>query len=195
VLAVLVAGFAAFASSVAATAWTPPPAAQRVLVGGMPYSEVAPGPDGAAQIHAAIDIAAPPKVVWSVMNDCRYFKRLIANAVDCRIVQGDAERAGWDVRETVTAPGLFVPTIHNVYRSEYQPYSRIRFRKAGGNLKVEDGEWRLEALNNGAATRVIYENLLNANIFAPAPLVRAGMRKDTAGALAALRQVTLSVWR
>jgi hypothetical protein len=115
--------------------------------------------------------------------------------IDCRILQGDAGRGGWDVRETVTKGGLFIPTIHNVYRSDYQPYSLIRFRKAGGDLRVEEGEWRLEALNGGAGTRVIYVNLVAANILAPAPLVREGLRRDTAKVLANLRRESLSAPR
>jgi hypothetical protein len=179
----------------AAFAWAPDAGQQRSLVGGKTVSEVSAADDGAGLIHAAIDIAAPPKVVWTVMNDCRIIRKLITSAVDCRILQGDAGRGGWDVRETVTKGGFFVPTIHNVYRSDYQPYSLIRFRKAGGDLRVEEGEWRLEALNGGAGTRVIYVNLVAANILAPGPLVREGMRKDTAKVLVNLRRESLAVAR
>jgi hypothetical protein len=178
-----------------ALAWAPDAGQQRLLVGGKTVSEVFPGNDGAGLIHAAIDIAAPPKVVWSVMNDCRYIPRLITSVIDCRILQGDAGRGGWDVRETVTKGGFFIPTIHNVYRSDYQPYSVIRFRKAGGNLRIEEGEWRLEALNGGAGTRVIYVNLVAADIMAPASLVRDGLRRDTAKVLGNLRRESLAAPR
>ncbi len=178
----------------AALAWAPDPGQQRVLVGGKAVSEVSAADDGAGLIHAAIDIPAPPKVVWSVMNDCRLIRKLITTAVDCRILQGDAD-AGWDVRETVTKGSFFIPSIHNIYRSDYQPYSLIRFRKAGGDLRVEEGEWRLEALNGGTGTRVIYVNLVAANILAPASLVREGMRKDTAKVLVNLRRESLAVAR
>jgi hypothetical protein len=179
----------------AAFAWAPDAGQQQLLVGGKTVSEVSAADDGAGLIHAAIDIAAPPKIVWAVMNDCRFIRRLITSAVDCRILQGDAGRGGWDVRETVTKGGFFIPTIHNIYRSDYQPYSLIRFRKAGGDLRVEEGEWRLEALNGGAGTRVIYVNLVAANIRVPAPLVREGMRKDTAKVLVNLRRESLAVAR
>jgi hypothetical protein len=178
-----------------ALAWAPDPGQQRLLVGGKTVSEVSAADDGAGLIHAAIDIPAPPKVVWSVMNDCRFIRKLITTAVDCRILQGDAGSGGWDVRETVTKGSFFIPTIHNIYRSDYQPYSLIRFRKAGGDLRVEEGEWRLEALNGGSGTRVIYVNLVAANILAPASLVREGMRKDTAKVLVNLRRESLAVAR
>jgi hypothetical protein len=184
----------ALANPCAALAWAPDAGQQRLLTSGKTISEAFPGEDGAALLHAAIDIAAPPKVVWTVMNDCRYIRRLITSAVDCRTLQGDAER-GWDIKETVTKGSFFIPSIHNVYRSDYQPYTLIRFRKAGGNLKVEEGEWRLEPLNGGAGTRVIYVNLVAADILAPAALVREGLRKDTAKVLVNLRRESLAAPR
>ena len=191
---VLVAGAVALAAGPAA-AWAPDASAMRNLGSGQPYSEVAAADDGAGLIHAVIDIPAPPKTVWMVMNDCRYIRRLITSAIDCHVVEGDASRSGWDIKETVTKGNFFIPTIHNIYRSDYQPYSVIRFRKAGGDLKVEQGEWRLESLNGGAGTRVIYENRIAANIMAPAPLVREGLRKDTAKVLANLRRESLAAPR
>ena len=163
----------------------------RALSAGQPYSEVSSAADGAGLIHAVIDVPAPPKLVWTVMNDCRVIQKLITSAQSCRVIQGDADHGGWDVKETVTKGYLFIPSIHNVYRSDYQPYSLIRFRKAGGDLKVEQGEWRLEALNNGSATRVYYENLVAADIMLPASLVREGMRRDTAKVLVNLRKEVL----
>jgi hypothetical protein len=85
-----------------------------------------------------------------------------------------------------------MPTVHNVFRSDYQPYSVIRFRKAGGDLKVEDGEWLLQPLNGGTATRVIYINHVDANILAPAALVRAVMRRDTPKVMVNLRRESLA---
>ena len=192
---VIVATLTALAGATLAHAWSPPANAAQILASGKAYAEVSAGADGAGLIRAAIDIPAPPKLVWSVMNDCRYIRKLIASAIVCRVLQGDAEHLGWDIKETVTKGGFFVPSIHNVYRSDYQPYSLIRFKKAGGNLRVEDGSWRLESLNNGAGVRVIYENLVAADILAPAALVREAMRKDTAKVLANLRSVSLSAPR
>ncbi len=176
----------------AATAWAPDIGQQAVLVSGRPFSEVIPSTDGAGQIQAAIDIAAPPKIVWTVMNDCSGMNRIVLSMTSCKVLSGDS-RNGWDIREQITKGNFFVPTIRNVVRNDYQPYSLIRFRKAGGDLKSEEGEWRLEPLNGGTATRVIYVNRVAANITAPAPLVREGMKRDTAKVLVNLRRVCIQV--
>ncbi len=175
-------------------AWSPSIGDQAVLTSGKPFSQVLSSTEGAVQIQAAVDIAAPPKTVWTVMNDCRGLDRIVTSMTSCQVLQGD-QRRGWDVREQVTKGNIFVPTIHNVVHNDYRPYSLIRFRKAGGDLKIEEGEWRLEPLDGGTATRVIYVNRVAANIHAPAVLVREGMKRDTAKVLVNLRRVCLEVAR
>ena len=184
-------GLTAIAGTLLATtsalAWAPTAEVQRSLLRGQAWAEVLPDTDGADLIHAAIDIAAPPKTVWTVMTDCRMAPRLVTSSTSCKVTQIDQQH-GWDVREQVTRGNLFVPSIRNVVREDFQPYSLIRFHKVGGDLPIEEGEWRLLALNGGAGTRVIYINSVAANIIAPAGLVRIGMRRDTSKVLVNLRR-------
>ena len=175
----------------AASAWAPDMKVDRQLRQGQAWAEVLPDRDGAGLIHAAIDIAAPPKTVWSIMTDCRLAAKLVSSVTSCKVLQSDP-RAGWDVREQVTRGGLFFPSLRNVFRSDYQPFSLIRFHRLAGDLKIEEGEWRLEALNGGAATRVIYVNRVAVNLFAPAFLVRAGIKHDTPQVLLNLRRESLA---
>lgn len=172
-------------------AWAPTAVTQKTLARGQAWAEVLPDTEGAALIRAAVDIAAPPSTVWAVMTDCRLAGRFIADLASCTVLQGD-QRRGWDVRDQYSRGNLFLPDIHNVVRSEYQPYSLIRFKKAGGDLQIEDGEWRLESLNGGAGTRVIYINRVKANLLVPAPLVRAGLRGSTPKVLMNLKRESLA---
>lgn len=171
--------------------WSPPDSAAGDLKQGKAFSEVASAPDGAVLIHAAVDIPAPPRVIWEVMSDCRYATQLVVTVTSCKILHADPSHTS-DVRETVTRGNLFLPTIHNVVREEYEPYRSIRFQKAGGNLKQEQGEWRLTPVGAGAITRVTYENLVAADILAPASMVRSAMKNDTAKVLMNLRRVSLA---
>jgi hypothetical protein len=187
-LAALVAGL-----SIApmAWAWAPAASSEHELKGGRPVSEVQAAPDGAVLIHAAIDIAAPPKVVWTVMNDCNKANKLVVTVISCKILQSDPAH-GTEVRETVTSGNLVVPTIHNVVRETLQPYSLIRFEKAGGNLTQESGQWRLIPTDGGAGTRVIYENLVGVDIMVPASMVRVAMRKDCAKVMINIKREALA---
>lgn len=165
--------------------------AQHTLTQGRPWSDVSSSTEGASVIRGAVDINAPQKLVWQVMNDCRAAQRMITTMTSCKTLDGDM-RQGWDVREQITRGNMFVPTIRNVVRNDYQPYSLIRFHRVGGDLRIEEGEWRLQPLNGGAGTRVIYTNRVAANISAPSFLVRAGLKADTAKVLGSLRRETLA---
>jgi uncharacterized protein YndB with AHSA1/START domain len=171
--------------------WAPTAATEKALRDGGAWTEVLADTEGAALIRAAVDIPAPPQTVWTVMTDCRLTFKMIADLTSCTVLEGD-QRKGWDVREQVTHGNIFLPDIHNVVHSDYQPYSLIRFRRVGGNLKIEDGEWRLEPLDGGAGTRVIYINRVKADILAPAFLVRAGIRSSTPKVLLALRRESVA---
>ncbi len=190
IVSLLIAAVAAPAAraSAAVAPWEPDSGAQAMLRSGGAYADVSAQPQGVGLIHAAIDIAAAPQQVWRVMTDCREAPKLIASADPCRVLQAGP---GWDIREQVTHGGWFVPTLHNVYRSDYQPFNLIRFHRVGGDLKVEDGEWRLEPLDGGRATRVIYVNRVQAPILAPDFLVREGLRRDTPKVLLNLRRESL----
>lgn len=159
-----------------------PPSAEKTLAAGKPWVVVSPSGDAAA-IHGAIDIDAPPQKVWAVLIDCAQARKVIANLTVCRVLQ---KGPNWDVREQVSQGNMFVPTIRNVVRADYTPYSRITFRRTGGDLKAMQGEWRLEP--RGAGTRVIYVNRVSAEIKLPAEVVRAGMKTDCGKVLVNLRK-------
>lgn len=163
-----------------------PAAAEPTLKAGKAWVVVTPSGDAAA-ILGAIDIAAPPRKVWDTMTNCELAKKMIANLIVCRTLQ---QGGGWDVREQVTKGNLFIPTLRNVIRSDYQPYSRIAFRRIDGDIPVMQGEWILQPLNGGKGTRVIYRNRVKAPIKAPAAVVRAGMKADCAKVLMNLKRMS-----
>lgn len=173
-----------------ALAWTPSAADAAALQGGQAVVEAASAQQNAVSIRGAIDVAAPARVVWAVMTDCARVPRMITNVASCRVVERDPGGRSL-VRETVTRPAFFIPAMRNLVREDYEPYHLIRFARVGGDLRIEQGQWTLQPLDGGAATRVIYENLLGADIPAPAPLVRAGLRRDTIKVLENLRRECL----
>ncbi|MET0294554.1 MAG: SRPBCC family protein [Phenylobacterium sp.] len=179
---------AALAAAGHAFAWTPDAPALARMQDGRPYVEVAPGADGASgRIRAGIDVEAPRDVVWRVITDCALAPRMVASLRSCKVLEKDPG-GRWDVREHVSRPRM-LPAVRSVFRSDYDPPGRIVFRKAGGELKMLNGEWRLEPLRGGAATRVLYEQNAAFPYRVPGMVIRMGMRRDVPQALLALRRV------
>jgi len=175
-------------SAASANAFELTPKAHAALKRGEAYAEVSPDPDGVAgRVRAVIDIDAPVQHVWRVMTDCAAAKAMISTLTSCRIVEGEQSR-GWDIREHITRRNLIFPGMRIVFRSDYEPFSRIRFRLVEGDLKVEQGEWRLQALDGGQRTRVFYDNRLAVDWPVPKALMREALRKDTPKVLMNLRR-------
>jgi carbon monoxide dehydrogenase subunit G len=172
------------ATAGAAVARPLPAASEATLKAGKAW--VAVGQVGeATSVIGAIDIAASPQKIWSILTDCEQAKRTSPNLVVCRVLD---RGPGWATWEQVTRANAFIPSIRSLFRTDYTPYSRIAFRKTGGDLKMLQGEWRLEPLAGGRGTRLIYENLVAANIDMPAPVIRAGVKADCERALTHLRK-------
>ncbi|RAK59553.1 polyketide cyclase [Phenylobacterium hankyongense] len=173
-----------------AAAFDLPPRAMAALAQGRPYVDVQPDPDGSSGlIRAAIDVPAPVTVIWTVMTDCDLAPKLVADLKSCRVLEADPAGA-WDVREYISRM-TFLPPVRNVFRSDYEPERRIRFRRTAGDLAVFDGEWRLEPQAAGAV-RVFYESRVTAPFHVPGPLARIALRREVPTALLALRRASVA---
>lgn len=145
--------------------------------------QVEPDPAGGARVQGGIDIPAPPSVVWDVMLDCNEALRYVPKLKGCRVLQTGS---GWDVREHVFDYGM-LGRIRHVFRSDYTGRSRIRTSRVEGDLKASQGEWRLEPLDGGKATRVRYGSRSQPKTPVPGPVARQAIRRDAPASLRGLR--------
>ena len=166
--------------------WNPDAAVVARLADGAVFAEVRPDPGGASGvIHGAVDIAAPRAVVWDVIRDCSRAGRMAPSVRACRVSEAGPD-GRWDVRALTVRWSPLTPSFSTVFRSDYDPPGRIRFRCTGGDVACR-GQWRLEPLPGGR-TRVIYENRATSPFDLPAVVTRAAMRRDVARVLVALRR-------
>ena len=166
-----------------------PERARVMLDRGRPYVEVKPDSDGSSGlIFAAIDVAAPQAVVWSVMTDCDLAPKMVANLKSCRILERDPQ-GRWDIREEVTKM-TFTPSVRTVYREDFEPTHKMSFRRTGGDLKVLEGEWRLAP--HRERVRVTYEARVAAPFSVPGWVARLALRRDVPMALLALRREAMA---
>jgi carbon monoxide dehydrogenase subunit G len=151
---------------------------------GRPYVDVQPSADGASGvIFATIDVAASQAVVWSVMTDCDLAPKMVPNLKSCRILERDPQ-GRWDIREEITRMAL-TPSVRTVYREDFDPPRQMSFHRTGGDLKVLEGQWRLEP--RAGQVRVTYEARVAAPFSVPGWAARIALRHDVHLALLALR--------
>jgi carbon monoxide dehydrogenase subunit G len=183
----LAAAMTLLAASAAHAEWTPSGAVLAKLAKGDVHADVSPAGDGASGVvHAAVDIEAPPEIVWITILDCNRAGRMAPGVQSCRVVEKDPG-GRWDVREMIVRWAPLAPTFRTLFRSDFVPPDRIRFHCTGGDIRVCQGEWRLQDIGEGR-TRVLYENRATSPIAAPAMISRAAMRANVLSALKALKR-------
>jgi ribosome-associated toxin RatA of RatAB toxin-antitoxin module len=126
-------------------------------------------------IHASIDIEAPPSIVWNVVTDCNRAPKYVPNMESCRIVQ--REPRGGQIRESVHNV-MLLPRIRSLSRVEFDKDRRMSFKSAGGDMRIAEGEWRLEPIEKGKATRLRYDAVLALNMSVPNFMVENIANRD-----------------
>lgn len=159
----------------------------RLQAGEVLVEAVVDDAEDAARVSAVVDIAAAPQAVWDVMVDCARAPKFVPDLVSCRVLERDPGGA-WDVREHIIDWVWFLPNVRNVFRSDYDPPHVMKFKRVAGDMARSEGEWRLEPLNGGTATRLSYSALLLPKSWIPPSMALSSVRSDVPKILKALRR-------
>jgi hypothetical protein len=145
----------------------------------------------AAHVRASIDISAPPLTVWGVITDCARQPQIVPNLESCRIVQHDPG-GHWDIREHVINWAALLPKLRTVVRTSYEVGHRMLFKRLDGDMRVSQGEWRVEQLGNGQATRLYYNALVAPNFPVPEFLIERTVHEDLPNLLHAIERASMA---
>jgi len=171
-------------SASSAFAWTPTPDAIATAQKGKVWYLVTPDQQAGVQLaRAVVDINAPPAVIWKLMTDCAAVRRIIPNNLGCRVLD---RKPGSEVVEQILKTPL-MPNVRSVFRQDMEPQKRLAITRIDGDLKVFNGEYRLQALPGGG-TRVSQELRMQPGFPAPGPLVRNFLRGEVSDGLANLKR-------
>jgi uncharacterized membrane protein len=145
----------------------------------------------AAHVRASIDIAAPPQVVWAVITDCARSPHIIPNLESCRIVKHDPG-GRWDIREHIINWATLLPKLRTVVRTSYDIGHRMLFKRVDGDMRVSEGEWRVEPIANARTTRLYYNALVAPKFPVPEFLVERTVHADLPNLLHAIERASVA---
>jgi ribosome-associated toxin RatA of RatAB toxin-antitoxin module len=176
------------ATAVAQSEWVTDPAIQQRLAAGevvVATSPIDPAhPSG--RIRAAVRIKEPAEKIWSIVTDCRSALSFVPGLRQCRLL-GSASDGSWQDVEHVVRVSWLLPTVHYVFRCEYDRPHRIDFHRVSGDLKQQEGTWLLTSTADGSATVVEYEVYVDPGFWVPRAFVAHSLRKEIPAVLTGLR--------
>jgi hypothetical protein len=171
----------------AQSTWLEDPALQRRLADGEIIVRTAfDAHERKGRVYAAVRIRATADVIWNVMTNCQDAVSFVPGLKRCRRLES-APDGSWEIIEHEVKYSWLLPTVHYVFRADYQRPHRIDFHRVSGDLKDQEGTWRLEESADSSATIVEYEVYLDPGFWVPEALVRHTLRRDLPAVLRALR--------
>ena len=137
-------------------------------------------------IKLAVEIAAPPQVIWDILTACQIAPEYVPNVQSCRKVETlDGGRA--DLFVQVIKPAFFIPSFEHVFRLDYTPYSRIDVHRVSGPIAHMEGSWWMLPQPDGR-TLLVYNLAVDPGFPIPRFFVRATLRRDAPRVLSAVRE-------
>jgi len=145
----------------------------------------------AAHVRASIDIAAPPAAVWGVITDCARQPQIVPNLESCRIVKHDP--AGrWDIREHIINWAALMPKLRTVVRTSYDGIHRMLFKRVDGDMRISEGEWRIEPTANARASRLYYTALVAPKMPVPQFMIEHTVQNELPNLLRAIERASVA---
>jgi ribosome-associated toxin RatA of RatAB toxin-antitoxin module len=135
--------------------------------------------------QAAILIDSPVQRVWNVIIDCERAPKFMPDLKSCKFLQRSEDTA---IIEQQVKVSRLLPKTTYIYRTIYQKFRRIDFKRISGDLKDLEGSWVLESAGGGQQTIVVYSVFLDPGFFVPKWLVRQILRRNLPDVLLALRK-------
>lgn len=109
--------------------------------------------DRAIDVLGVMNINASPSVIWNVMTDCTRTEAIVPRMKSCEVVEKGPD-GSWDIRTQKTKVNFLISHTSR-FRSDYDPYKSIKISRAGGDMKIQEGVWKLKPMADGL-TQLIY---------------------------------------
>ena len=140
----------------------------------------------AADIRAAIKIAAPPEQVFRTLTDCPRALRFVPHLKRCVVLETAPDGSWQNVEQQVDYSWL-VPRAHYVFHAEYEKFTRIRFSNLRGDFRENRGVWAFAPLDDGRSTLVTYEARIAPAFYVPRWVMRNMLKRDLPDLMRGLR--------
>lgn len=140
----------------------------------------------AADVRAAVKVAASPEQVFRALTDCSRALHFVPHLKRCRVVETAPDGSWQNVEQTVDY-GWLAPRASYVFHAAYEKFSRIRFSNVRGDFRENRGVWTFHPSEDGQATVVTYEAHVAPAFYVPRWMMRNMLKRDLPDLMRGLR--------
>jgi ribosome-associated toxin RatA of RatAB toxin-antitoxin module len=145
-------------------------------------------PESVIGASGSVFIEADPSIVWQMLTDYNHLNETMPKVVSSRLLEDNSQHK---IIAQSGKSGIFIfeKTVNfSLKVTEVYP-ERLYFSQIGGDFKVYEGEWRLEAVDgrNSPGTLLTYKAEIKPDFFAPQFVVSFVQSQDLPTILKAIR--------
>src|SRR5690242_17201807 len=138
-------------------------------------------------VRAAVQIDAPPAVVFQVMGSCVDAVQYVPHLRLCRIRDRARDGSSQLVEQEIDF-GWYAPRLEWSVRADFVKDQSITFRQVTGDFKQNYGLWEFEATDGGAGTLLRYRATIDPPGYVPNWLARSTFKRELPQMLTDLRK-------
>jgi uncharacterized membrane protein len=138
-------------------------------------------------VRAAVQIDAPPSVVFQVMGSCVDAVQYVPHLRVCRIRDRARDGSSQLVEQEIDF-GWYAPRLKWIFRADFVQDQSITFRQVAGDFKQNYGLWEFEATGGGTGTLLRYRATIDPPGYVPNWLARSTFKRELPQMLTDLRK-------
>ena len=125
--------------------------------------------------RAIMDV--PAKKVWAIVSDCAQYKTRMPRIVASELLKKEGNVHTCKVTVEMPFPFANLTGITEATHTETDTAMSRRWKLVSGDYKVNNGSWEVKAIDNGAASLVVYSIHADPNTAVPNAIREAAQKK------------------
>ena len=150
--------------------------------------------NGTRRLAALLRTPIPINSIWSVLTDYDQLSEHIPNLVSSKVIARNGNRIHLKQVGAQTLMGLRFSAQVQLELVEDRELGLLEFHLLKGDFRRFEGLWKMQELNNGESTCLLYELTVQGCLGMPVALIEQRLREDLKTNLLAIEQAASTAY-
>ena len=151
-------------------------------------------PNGTRRLAALLRTPIPSNSIWDVLTDYDHLSDHIPNLVSSQVIARDGNRVRLQQVGAQKLMGLRFSAQVQLELVENRESGVLGFHLLKGDFRRFEGLWKIQELNDGDGSCLLYELTVQGCLGMPVTLIEQRLREDLKTNLLAVEQAALNIY-